>query len=319
MPNVLSRMMLFGLLTAATGVACGQSYPAKPIRIVTSNAGSGNDLVARILAQGVTGPLGQPVIVDNRASAVVAGEVVSRAPADGYTLLFYGNSLWLLPLMRSSVPYDTLRDFAPITMASSAPSVLTVHPSLPVESVRELIALAKARPGQLNDGSPAVGTSTHLAAELFKFMAGVNIVRVPYKGGAGALNDLLAGHIQLAFVITTVAVPHVKSQRLRALGITSPAPSPQFPDLPTIAATGLPGYESLALAGLLAPSRTPDAVIRRLNQEFLKVMALADVKERFQALGVETAGSTPEQFTATINSEITRWGEVIRKAGIRDE
>ncbi len=162
MPDVLIRLMCFGLLSA--GVVCAQDYPVKPIRIVTSNAASGNDIVTRILAQGVTGPLGQPIIVDNRPSAVIAGQAVARAPADGYTLLFYGNSLWLLPLMRSNVPYDAIADFAPITLASVSPSVLAVHPSLPVKSVRDLIALAKSRPGQLNDGSPAVGTATHLAA-----------------------------------------------------------------------------------------------------------------------------------------------------------
>ena len=307
------------MLVVGIGAASAQTYPAKPVRIVTSDAGGGSDIVARVIAQGVSGPLGQPVLVENRGGGVIAGEMVAKAPPDGHTLLFYGGTLWLLPMMRSSVPYDTLRDFAPITLAITSPTVLAVHPSLPVRSVKDLIALAKARPGQLNYGSPAVGTSTHMAAELLKSMAGINIVRIAYKGGAGALNDLIAGQVDLAFVVTTSATPHVKSGRLRALAITSAEPSPQFPGLPTVAATGLPGYESSAQVGMFVPAKTPDAIINRLNQEIVRVLARPDVKEKFLAIGVETVGNTPEQFMAKIKSEIVKWGKVIKEAGIRDE
>jgi tripartite-type tricarboxylate transporter receptor subunit TctC len=313
------RIVLSGFMIFVSGVVFAQSYPLKPVRLVTSQPATGNDVVARIIAQGITAPLGQPVIVENRSGGVIAGEAVSKAPADGHTLLVYGNSLWLLALMRSSVPYDTLRDFSPVTLMVTAPSVLTVHPSMPVKSVRDLIALAKARPGQLNDGSPAVGTSTHMAAELFKSMAGVKIVRIAYKGGSGALIDLISGQIDLGFVVTTAGAPHIKSGRLRALGITSADPSPQFPGLPTIAASGLPGYESLALVGLFAPAKTPEAVIGRLNQEVRRVLARQDVKGKFLDIGVETVGTTPEQFTAKIKSEIVKWGKVIKEAGIRDD
>jgi tripartite-type tricarboxylate transporter receptor subunit TctC len=327
----MRRLLIVLLFAGATGLlgslgygqtatpGAGQAFPGKPIRIVTSDAGGGSDIVARSIAQGITAPLGQPVIVENRAGGVIAGEMVSKAAPDGHTLLYYGNTLWLLPLMRSNVPYDTLRDFSPITLGVISPSVLAVHPSLPVKSVKELIAMAKARPGQLDYGSPAAGTSTHLAAELLKSMAGIQIVRIPYKGGGATLNDLIAGQIHMAFLIATSVSPHLKSGRLRALGVTGSEPTPQLPGVPTMASTGLPGYESLAITGMFAPAKTPEAIINRLNQEIVRVLHRPDLREKFLGIGVEAVGGSPEQFAAKIRSEIVKWGKIIRDAGIRDE
>jgi tripartite-type tricarboxylate transporter receptor subunit TctC len=321
---MLIRRQVFALFFAgsACAVANGahaQNFPAKPIRIVTSDASGGSDIITRVIAQGISPPLGQPVVVENRGGGVIAGETVAKAPPDGHTLLFYGGTLWLLPMMRSNVPYDAMRDFAPITWGLSTPSVLTVHPSLPVRSVKELIAIARARPGQLDYGSPALGTSTHLAAELLKSMAGVRITRIPYKGGGAVLNDLIAGQVHMAFVVTTSVAPHLQSGRLRALAVTSTEPLPHLPGVPTIASSGLPGYESLAITGMFAPARTPEAVINRLNQEIVRVLQRPDVRERFLGLGAETVGSSSEQFTAKIKSEIAKWGRIIKEAGIREQ
>ena len=297
--------------------ASAQNYPTKPVRIVTSDPGGGSDIVARAMVPAMSAALGQPVIVDNRAGGVIAGEFVSKSPPDGYTLIYYGNTLWMLPLMRDNVPYDTVKDFAPIALAVTAPNILVVHPSLPVKSVKDLIALAKARPGALNYASAAAGTSNHLAAELFKSMAGVSIVRIPYKGMGAAINDINAGQVQLLFATTTAGAPHVKSGRLRALGVSGAQRSAAFPDLPTIASSGLPGYESALNAGVLAPARTPDAIINRLNREIVRALTGPDLKEKFAAIGVEVVASSPEQFAAKIKSEISSMGKVIRDAGIR--
>ena len=303
------------------GAACGQGYPTKPIRLVTAEAGGGNDFAARLIVQGLAGSLGQQMVVDNRGGAggQIAVEIVARAQPDGYTLLLYANNIWLIPLVRSKVPYDPVRDFAPITWAARSPNTVVVHPSLPVKSVEDLIALAKARPGELNYGSGGTGATTHLAVELFKSMTGVNIVRVPFKGNAPALNALIGGQIQLMFATAGSVAPHLKSGRLRALAITSAQPSPLAPGLPTVAAAGLPGYESISIYGVFAPARTSPAIVKRLNEEIVRVLARADVKEKFLASGVESVGSSPELLAATMKSEIARMGKVIRDAGIRED
>ncbi len=299
--------------TAAPG------YPSKPIRVVTSDAGGGSDVIVRVIAQAVTAPLGQQVVIDNRGGGVIAGEIVSRAQPDGYTLIYYGSTLWILPLMRKSVPYDTVRDFAPITLAVSSPNVLVVHPSVAAKSVKELIALAKTKPGELNYASAAAGTIPHLAAELFKSMAGVDIVRIVYKGTGAALNDLLGGQVQVMFATAPSAAPHVKTGRLRALAMTTAQPSSAFPDLPTISAAGLPGYEAVQISGMFAPAKTPVSIINRLNQDIVRALHQPSVRDKLASTGVEVVGSTPEQFSAKIKSEIARMGKVIRNAGIRDE
>lgn len=310
---------LLGVLALGAGPASAQNYPSRPIHVVTSDAGGGNDVVLRVIGQGLTAAMGQQVVVENKGGGVIAGTTVKAALADGYTLLFYGGTLWLLPLMRNNVPYDALRDFAPITLAVTTPTVLTVHPSLPVKSVKELIALAKSHPGQLNYGSPAVGTSTHLAAELLKSMAHVDIVRIGYRGGGAMLNDLIAGQLQLAFVVSTSVGPHVKSGRLRALAVSSAKRTPLFPELPAISEVGLSGYESISITGFFAPAKTPEAIVTRLNQEMVKVLHNDEVKARFLGIGAEAVGNTPEEFVAKIKSENAKWGKVIKEAAIRDE
>jgi tripartite-type tricarboxylate transporter receptor subunit TctC len=286
--------------------------------VVTGEPGGGSDFAARVLAQGLTAALGVQVVVDSRAVLVLM-ETVARAPANGYTLLFYGSSVWLAPFLRNDVNYDPVRDFSPITIAIRAPNVLAVHPSVAAASVGELIALAKARPGVLNYASVGSGSTAHLAAELFKAMAGVDIVHIPYKGGAPAVNDLISGQVQLMFGTAGSVAPHIKSGRLRGIAVTSPQPSELFPGLPTVAASGLPDYQSGTLQGLFAPAGTPAAIIRRLNQEAVGVLKRTEVKDKLFSGGVEVVASTPAEFAATIKSEMARMGQVIRAAGIKTQ
>ena len=307
------------LMALAAGAACAQNYPIRSIRMVTSEPGSGTDTLARLLAQGMSPSLGKQVVVDNKGGGILAIDNVLKAPPDGYTLLLYGTSLWLSPLMRDNSPYDPVRDFAPIVLATISPNVLAVHPSLPVESVKELIALARARPGELNYGSGSTGAPTHLAAELFKTMAGVNIVRIPYKGTGSAVNALIAGQVQLMFVSSSSVMLHARTGKLKALAVTTAQPTALAPGLPTVAATGLPGYEAASFFGIFAPAGTPAALIDRLNGEVLRVLARTDVKERLFNTGMEIVGATPAEFAATIKSDIAKWGKVIKAAGIRDE
>jgi tripartite-type tricarboxylate transporter receptor subunit TctC len=308
-------------LAAATvllaGAACAQPYPAKVVRIQTTEAGGYPDSVARLIAQGLSASLGQQVIVENRAIAAV--DLVAKAPSDGYTLLFYTSVLWLAPYLRDGVTWDPLRDFAPVMLATNSPNIVVVHPSLPVKSVRDLIALAKARPGDLNYSTSSPGSGNHLAAELFRVMAGVNIVRINYKGTSSALNSLAGGEVQLGFPSAGSVMPHLRSGRMRALAVTSAQPSALAPELPTVAAAGLPGYEATAYNGLLAPAKTPPAIIARLNQEAVQVIRRAEVKERIFNGGGEVVAGTPDEFAATIRLEMAKWGKLIREAGIRGE
>jgi tripartite-type tricarboxylate transporter receptor subunit TctC len=260
--------------------------------------------------------LGQPVIVDNR-NAVISAETAAKAAPDGYTLLISGGSLWLLPFLRDNVSWDPIKDFSPVSLLATSPNMIVVHPSVAAKSVSELIILAKARSGELNYGA-SVGGSTHLAAELFKAMAGVNLVRVPFKGNGPALNALITGEVQVMFATVTAALPHVKSGRLRALASTSAQPSALLPDLPTAAAT-LPGYASATLIGIFAPPKTPMAIVNRLNQEIVAAFAAPDLKKRFFDAGVETVANSPAEFAATIKSDMSRMGKVIRDAGIKAE
>jgi tripartite-type tricarboxylate transporter receptor subunit TctC len=316
-PRFVAWMFLAGMMVLGTRMVSGQNYPSKPIRIVTAAPGSGNDFAARLMAPGLTGSLGQQVIVDNRG--IIAIETVAKAPPDGYTLLFYGTVLWLAPFLRDNVSYDPILDFSPVTWVTNSPNILVVHPSLPVKSVEALIALAKARPGELNYGSGSAGSTSHLAAELFKAMAGVNIVRIPYKGAAPALNDVIAGQVHLIFPSASSVMPHVKSGRLRALAVASAEPSALAPNLPTVAASGLPGYESASILGLFAPAGTPATIINRLNQEIERALNRAEVKQKLFNAGAEVVASSPERLAATVKSEMARLGKVIRDAGIRGE
>jgi len=316
----IAVLLALGAIAGAVAAA-GQDYPRKPIRLVTAEPGGGNDFAARLIVQGLGGSLGQPMIVDNRGGAggIIAADIVAKAQPDGYTLLLYANNIWIIPLLRSNTPFDVIRDFAPITWAAKSPNTVVVHPALPVKSVEDLIAHARARPGELNYGSGGTGSSTHLAVELLKSMAGVNIVRVPFRGNAPALNALFAGEVHMMIATAGTVAPHLKSGRLRALAVTSAQPSPLAPGLPTVAASGLPGYESIQIYGVFAPSRTAAAIVKRLHDEIVRVLGRADVKEKFLAAGVEPVGSTPQQLAATIKSEIVRMSKVIKDAGIREE
>jgi len=313
-------IVALGLLSAlSSGTVSAQEFQNKPVRIVTSESGGGNDLAARLVAQGLTAGLGRQVVVENRGGAggSIAAELVAKAAPDGHTLLFYGSAIWLMPYLRDDLPYDPVRDFAPVTLAVQSPNILIVHPSLPVRTVRDLISVAKTRPGALNYGSGQTGSSTHLAAELFKTMAGVDITRIVYKGGGLVINDLISGELQLMFITAGSVARHLKSGKIRAIAITSARPSSLLPDLPTIAATGVPGYEAVSMLGLFVPAKTPPPLVNRLNQEIVRVLARPEIKERFFNTGVETVGSTPGEFAATIKSEMTRMGKVIKDAGIQ--
>jgi tripartite-type tricarboxylate transporter receptor subunit TctC len=312
------RIIAVCAMVLGAGVASGQNFPNKPIRIVTSEAGGGNDVQARLIAQGLTGALGEQVIVENRPSGIIPGDIVSKAQPNGYTLLLYNNALWTGPLIQST-PYDAVKDFSPIVAVSKAANVLVVNPALPIHSVAELIALAKAKPGELNYGSSGTGASNHLAAELFRVMAGINIVRINYKGAGPALTALLAGEIQLMFPTAGAVAPHMRTGRVRVLAVTSAEPTALAPGVPTVAASGLPGYESISIYGIFAPAGTPRVLIDKLNREIVRLLNRADIKEKFFNAGMETMGGSPEQLAATVKSEIARVGRVIKQAGIRSE
>ncbi len=313
------RLITAAVCTAGvlfTAGAQAQSFPVKPIRIVTAEPGSGNDLLARLIAQNASPRLGQQVIVDNRG--VISIETVAHATPDGYTLLLYGTPLWLTPFMRDKTDWDPVKDFTSVTWATNAPNILLVHPTVPVNSVKDLIALAKSKPGQINYGSGSAGSTSHLAAELFKAMAGVDMVRIPYKGSGPALNAFLGGEFQVIFPSASAAAPHIKSGRAKALAVASLQPSALAPGLPTVAST-LPGYESASILGIFAPAGTPKAVITRINQEFVRALNVPEVKEKLFSQGVEVVASTPEQLTQVIAKEMQRMGKVIKDAHIRDE
>jgi len=317
--TIVSRLLTYLLVSAAllsSPEARGQSYPNKPVRMITTQPGGGVDIVARLLAQRLGESLGQPVVVESRGGGLVAIELVARAQPDGYTLLLYGSSVWMAPLLQR-VTWDPLKDFSPITLAMVYPNLLVVHPSVPVNSVRELIALARARPGELNYGSGSPGASTHLAAELFKAMAGVRISAIPYKGGAPAVVALVGGEVHLMFPSVGLGLPYVKAGRLRGLAVTSAEPSPLAPGMPTVAAAGLPGYESGSHAGLFGPAHLPEALVQRLNRDAVAALRRPDVKEQVANSAAEPVGSSPEAFTATIRQDMARWAKVIKEAGIR--
>jgi tripartite-type tricarboxylate transporter receptor subunit TctC len=309
--DVLSLSIAMFVFGAAA--AFGQTFPTKPLRIITSAPGGTSDFTSRLIARGLTESLGQQVIVDNRGN--FGGEVIARAQPDGYTMMLDGPSLWLIPLLQRS-PYDPLRDFSPVSLAVKAPNVLIVSPSLPAGSVKELIALAKARPGQLNYATGGIGNSSHLVGELFKSATGVNIVGVHYKGTGPGLNALVAGEVQIMFANATIAIPQIKAGKVKALAVASLQPSLLLPDVPTLAASALP-IEATIVQGIVAPARTPAVLVNRLSQEIARVLNRPEVKERHFSIGVETVGSSPEELAAVIKSDIVKWGKVIKDLGIR--
>ncbi len=299
------------------GPANAQSYPTKAIRVLVPQApGGGNDTIARMIGQKLTVALKQQFAIDNRpgAGGMIAAELASKAPPDGYTLLLSNvATMAIIPNVQKKPPYDPLKDFEPISLLAQAPLLVVVHPSLPVKSMKDLVALAKAKPGQVNYASNGIGSSTHLATELFIMMAGIKLTHVPYKGLAPALTDVLSGQVPLMFSSAVAMMPHVKAGKLRAIGTTSVKRAPSQPDIPTVAeATGLKDYEAGSWYGLSAPAGTPRAIIDLLNKETVAAMKAPDIIERLSFEGVIPVGNTPEEFAAYIKKEHARIGKVIR-------
>ena len=308
--------------SASAGLAQAQTYPAKPVRIVVPFApGGGTDVIARHLAAGMTATLKRQVIVENRAgaNAIIGTEVVARAPADGYTLLFVSSPHSINPGLYAKLPYDTLRDFAPVSLIALSPYILVTHPSLPVRGVKDLLALAKKQPDQILYGSGGSGSSAHLSAEMFNHMAGVRLREVPFKGAGPALIATISGEVALVFGNALTVKPHMESGRLRALGIASARRSPSAPELPTIAESGVPGYRSEAVLGLLAPAKTPRAIIDTLNAEAHKVMRQPDTVEAMRRIAVDIELSTPDEFGRLVESEMQRWVKLVRALNLKPE
>jgi tripartite-type tricarboxylate transporter receptor subunit TctC len=315
-------LIALGITCSLTAMAHAQTYPAKPVRIVVPFApGGGTDVIARHLATGLSELMKRQFLVDNRAgaNAIVGTEIVARAPADGYTLLFVSSPHSVNPSMYAKVPYDTLRDFAPVSMIASSPYFLVTHPSLPVRNVKDLIALAKKQPNQILYGSGGSGSSAHLTAELFNQMAGVKLREVPFKGAGPALIGTLTGEISLVFGNALTVKPHIESGRLRVLGIASAQRSKSAPELPTIAEAGVPGFRSDAVLGLLGPARMPRAIVELLNAESHKMMLQPESIETMRRMAVDIALSTPEEFGSLIESEMLRWGKVIRALNLKPQ
>jgi tripartite-type tricarboxylate transporter receptor subunit TctC len=307
-----TRLLAAAALVAAA-TATAQTYPTRTVRIVTAGAGGGSDQATRLIATPLAAALGQQVIVDNRG--LLAADVAAKAPPDGYTLLLSGGTLWLLRYMRANVTSD-IDDFTPVSLATDTANILVAHPTLPAKSVKELIALAKARPGQLNYATSGTGNSVHIAGELFRSMTGIDVVRVNYKGASQALTDLASGQTQYMFGVPGSVTPHIAAGRLRALAVTSAKPTALAPGLPTVSAT-VPGYEQVSRLAIFAPAGTPAAIVTRLNREIVAVLNRPDVKEKFLATGVEPVGTSPEALGALVKSEMDRMGKVIKAAGIR--
>ena len=315
--KALSLLLL--ALAVDHAFAQGTAYPAKPVRIVVpSSPGGGTDILARLLAQKLTENLGQQFVVENRPGAgqIIGIEAVARSAPDGYTLLMAASAIVINEVLYKKPPYDTLRDFAPITLGASLPNILVVHPALPAKSVRELIALAKARPGMLNYSSAGSGTSPHLSMELFRIMSGITLTHIPYKGTGPATVDLVAGQVQLSMPNVLTALPQIKGGKLRALGVTSAKRASGLPDIPAIAEAGVPGYEAIQWYGLLAPAGTSRDVANKLQSETAKILVLQEVKERLAADGADAVGNRPQEFAAYIKAEIDKWSKVVKAGGI---
>lgn len=309
-------------LGLAAAPACGQNYPARPLRFVVPSApGGGTDITARIVAPKLSEFLGQQVVVENRAGAgtMIGGEVVARAAPDGYTLLVGISTLAINPAMYKKVPYDALKDFAPITQLVTLSNILVTHPSLPTRTVKELIAFAKVRSGQIHYASAGVGTNPHLSVELFLSMAGLKMIHVPYKGSGQGIVDVVAGHVPVMMPSILTGLPHAKNGRLRALGVTGAKRAGSAPAVPTIAEAGVPGYEATQWFGVLAPAGTPREIVTRLHTEIVRALQSADVRERLAGDGADPVGSSPEEFAVFLRAETAKWAKVVRNAGIQPE
>ncbi len=310
------------LLQSLNALPAQQSYPTKPVRmVVSSSPGGGPDIVARLVAAKLSEALGQQFIVDNRAGAgtMIGNDMVAHAAPDGYTVLMAGAAVAINPAMMKNPSFDAVKDFAAVSQVVSLPFILVVHPSVPVKSVKELIALAKANPGQLNFASGGIGSSPHLAMALFLSMTQTSMVHIPYKGTGVGVIDLLAGQVKVMMPNLLSALPHLKTAKLRALGVTSAKRSSAVPDVPAIAEAGVPGYDAVQWYGVLAPAGTPKEIVARLSGEIARIMQLPEIKDRLAGEGADAVGSSPDRYAAFIKSEVTKWTKVIRDAGIKPE
>ena len=315
------RLALFSGIAAAVFVsqAPAQTYPAKPIRVIDGYpAGGGTDIVARTISPRFQESLGQPWVVDNRAGAqgIIGAETASRAVPDGYTLLMYTTNFTIHPSIYKNLPYDLLKAFVPVTQTSSVAMAVIVHPTVPARNVKELIALAGAKPGRLNYASSGFGGITHMAGELFNTMARVKMAHIPYKGGAPSVAATLGGEVDLTFAAIPVAAPHIRSQKVRPIAVSTARRSTVMPELPTIDEAGLSGFEVTNAYGVLAPAGTPREIVVKLQQEIARILKLPDVRERLMGLGAEPVGSTPEEFGNHLRSEILKWAKVVKATGI---
>jgi tripartite-type tricarboxylate transporter receptor subunit TctC len=318
--NALCRVLCVISAALLAPLAGAQSYPVKPIRVILSvPAGATPDVTARLVTPGLANVLGQPLVVDNRGGAggLIGAEIVAKSAPDGYTLFISSpGALTILPHLRK-VPYDTLKDFAPVSLISVGPFVLILHPSVPAKSVKELIALAKAQPGKLNYASAGNGVANHLAMELFKQMAGVDITHVPYKGAPQAVTDVLAGHMNMMFNSIAPIVAQIRAGRVRVLGVASAKRSPQLPEVPTISEAGVPGFEAENWFGMFAPAKTPHRIIARLNEAVVKVVRSPEIQSQFAALGADAVGNSPEEFAAFVRRDMERYARVVRISGAK--
>jgi len=320
--NAISRVALLLIAPLAAGASPAQDYPTRPVRMVVPfSPGGSTDTLARIVGQKLTERSRQPVIIENRAGAGghIGAEQVAKSAPDGYTLLLGGVPHAISASLYSKLPYDLARDLAAIAEVASFPSAIVLHPSLPANSVKELIALARARPGQLSFGSAGIGSPNHLSLELFQAMAGVRMVHVPYKGSGQLVGDLLAGQVQLASMGLPVAVPHVQSSKLRAIAVTGAARSPLLPEVPTVSEAGLPGFEVTSWYGVFGPAGLPADIVVKLNSEIGSAVTAPDVKERLAALGAEPSVKAPDQFARYVRQEITKWAKVVKDSGAKAE
>ncbi|OHE23010.1 MAG: hypothetical protein A2X92_09760 [Syntrophus sp. GWC2_56_31] len=324
---MLASSLILTVITLLHGLyvqpARAAEYPTRPIRmIVPFPPGGGNDILARAVGQRLSPVIGQQIIIDNRGGAggQLGADLAAKAEPDGYTI-FLGSigNLTFLPVLKSRLPYDPVRDFSPVILLATSPFILVVNPAVPAKSVKELIALAKAKPGQLNYGSAGSGSSLHMTAELFKLEAGLDITHVPYKGTSPALIDLLANQVQMIFSTMPSMVPHVKTGKLRALGVSSMTRAKAVPDVPTVAEAGVPGFEVLNWQGIVVPKKTPDAIVQKLNSALLTTLKSPEMISSLATQGLDAAGGTPEQFGALIKSEIDKYGKVAKQAKLRIE
>ncbi len=320
MNKCIAHSLLAAILLLTAGLTTAQNYPTGPLRIVVPfPAGGGVDTAGRLLGQKLSEAIGKPVLIDNRAGAngMIGSEIVAKSPKDGYTLLVNGANFVTTPSLYKNVTYDPIKDFEPVSLLAHAPNILVVHPSLPVKTVRELIAFAKARPGQLNYASSASGSTPHLAAELFKTLTGTRMVHVPYRGTGPAITAIISGEITVMFMPALAAIPYIESGRLRALGVTTTERLPAMPNLPTVAEAGLKGYQSSQWYGVLAPAGTPADILNFLNGHAAKIMQSTEMKTRMKNSGSVAVGSTRNAFAKHLQTEFTKWAQVIKVSGAK--